>query len=59
MSNVVRVMNADAAATYIAANPAIDCCVYLEPFVYTDLDGRVHKGEENQGYPCKRVYVHR
>jgi hypothetical protein len=56
---VFQVQDAATAAAYLAANADIGCCYYYIPFTYTDLDGRVHVGEENQGYPCTRVYVTR
>jgi hypothetical protein len=59
MYKVVQVQNAASAQAYLNANPNIDCCFYYVPFKYTDKDGRVHLGEENQGYPCTRVYVKR
>jgi hypothetical protein len=59
MLKIVQVVNAAAATAYLAANTNIDKCFYLTPYTYTDLLGRVHTGEENQGYPPTRVYVER
>jgi hypothetical protein len=59
MPKVLQVPSAAAATAYLAANSEIGCCFYLTPYTYTDLDGNVHTGEENQGYTPTRVYVTR